>query len=233
VSGLQRARRLPLQREMTLEALVIWAYRDQRVEAMTAASLQGAERSLEQAAPFLASPPSSAGLIARLGALGTRIDGGGQSWDCHADAEGLHELVCGLPHEAARAILRFGCCAEAPDWRVPESRPERVPLPQEVPGAVRHKLDVWWYRIAGRRPRLGRGERALIVQNAPGSWDLGCRYCPVTYYPPPEYGAAARRDYAAWHAAMALLMTRLAGVRLREHAVTRFAAPARPWEEEG
>jgi hypothetical protein len=233
MSGLQRASRAVVRRDITLEALVIWAYRDQRVDRMTAASLQGAERSIELAAPFLASPPSSAALIARLGALGTRVDGGGQSWACHGDAERLHELVCGLAPDAALAILRFGKSGDAPDWQVPDARPQRVPLPEEEPGHVRHKLDVWWYRVAGKRPRLRRGEGALVVQNAAGSWDLGCRYCPITYYPPPEYGAAMRRDYAAWHAAMSLLMAKLGRLALKEHAVTRFAAPARPWEEPG
>ena len=233
MSGMQRAGGAAVKRAVTLEALVIWAYRDQRVDRMTAASLQGAERRIERAAPFLASPPSSAGLIARLGALGTRVDGGGQSWDCHPDAERLHELVCALPVPAARAILEFGRSGEAPDWRVPDPRPERVPVAADEPGPVRHKLDVWWYRTAGRRPRLRRGEKALVVQNAAGSWDLGCRYCPIAYYPPPEYGAAKRRFYAEWHAAMALLLSKLGPLGLKERAVTRFSAAARPWEGAG
>jgi len=230
MSGAERRLRGTAKREITLEALVIWAYRAQRVDRMTAASLRGPERSIEAAAPFLASPPSSAGLIARLGALGTRIDGGGQSWDCHGDAEKLHELVSGLPAQSALAIMRFGRSGEPPEWRVPEPRPERVPIGEEEPGAVRHKLDVWWYRVTGKRPRLARGESALVVQNAAGSWDLGCRYCPITYYPPPEYGEAARRAYAAWHAAMTRLMAAVAAIGLKDYRVTRFTAPARPWD---
>ena len=174
-----------LQRPITLEALVIWAYRDQRVDRMSEASLLGAERAADRGGG-VTPLASSAALLARLGALGTRIDGGGQSWDCHPDAEKLHELVSGFAREDALAIMRFGRRAAAPDWQVPDSRPERVPVPENAPGAVRHKVDVWWYRIAGRRPRLARGESALVVRNAAGSYDLGCRYCPITYYPPPE-----------------------------------------------
>jgi hypothetical protein len=227
-----RAARMPRNRvEISLEAMVVWAYRDQLVDKMTARSLDAIERQAEGAAlGYVPSPFGSAALVDRLASLGTRVDGGGRSWECHGDAELVHDAVCGLPRLAALLIGRFGRSGAAPEWRTTEPAPFPVPVADGSRSAIRHKIDLHWYRIEGRRPKIRRGESAELVNIAPEQWDLGCRFCPIVYYPPLEYVKSVRDEYAAWHAAMQTLMLRLDGAAFRDHRVTGFFTPAVPWQ---
>src|SRR4051812_13710904 len=103
------ARRSKPTVEISLEDLVIWAYRDQQVDKMTARLLDPAEREAEEEPCGPGGWPAGSGaLMAHTGLLGTRVDGGGRSWSCHPDAERLHDLVCGLPLLSGLLIARFG-----------------------------------------------------------------------------------------------------------------------------
>jgi hypothetical protein len=224
---------------VSLEELVIWAYRDQRVEQMTAASLEDVERSAEHdelstelKVLLLHGSIDSVARVQRIAELGTEIDGGGRSFSCHPDAELLHDEVCVVARtwrgDGSR-IKRFGKSGDIPEWRTGEPKPVYVPVEEDSRSPVKHKIREQWYSVHGPRPRIARGEVAKVVQVSENEWDLWVRYCPITYYPPPEYAEAARKDYSDWHKAMTRLMDRVAKLRFGDYRVTGFAAPATPW----
>jgi hypothetical protein len=231
--GQERAlRRLRPLTAISLESLVVWAYRDQLVDKMTARSLDSIERQAEgRDLGYQPSPFGSGALVERAALLGTKVDGGGRSWECHRDAELLHEVVCGMPPLPALLIARYGRTGAAPEWRTTDPAPFAVPVAESSRSPLRHKIELHWYRIEGHRPKIRRGESAELVNIAPGIWDLGCRACPIVYYPPLDYVKSMRDEYAAWHDAMQGLLQRLADAAFRDHRLTGFAAPRSPWDK--
>lgn len=219
-------------KHVTLEKFLIWAYRDQLVHKMTSASLEPIERYVDETDPFdfMPSPRDSIVMCERLGALETQIDGGGRSWVCHTDAERLHDIVSGLKLFYAIHVRRFGQQGDPPEWETAPQALVPVPVPANQPGKVRHKITVKWYRVEGRRPKIARGESVELANLKPGEWDLGCRFCPVIKSPTNEYISMVRQEYSAWHNAMTALLALLRVVRFRDHIITGFSAPARPWE---
>lgn len=115
-----------------VEDLVVWAFRDQRVEQVAS--------SLRPRQPGWSSSTS----VAQVMALGTRVDSsaagarflGGR---CHEDAAVIYDAVMSLPPEAWREVVKHARTATEPYWY------------EEGPGYFAVPLD-----RAGRPKRLWR-----------------------------------------------------------------------------
>ncbi len=99
-----------MAKAMDVEDLVIWAFRDQKIEAV-AARLAG-PRGLQ------ASPESN---LAQILALGCRVQTSSagamhMAVQCHEDAAVIYDAVMALPADACMLIIRHGRNATRPDW---------------------------------------------------------------------------------------------------------------------
>ena len=193
------------RREMDIEAMLIWAYRDQRVDLLfgRCVGLFNVERRAA-GLPVQSISGDGCAVIERDALLGCRIDGGGPSALCiHPDAEAVHEEVRALKSRIERAaVIESAKTGERPDW---------------MPGARAYMEPV--LVAAGKRA----GEPVRIYDKD-RNW-IGCR---VTVGLAEEVIDARRAFYEAWRGALVKLAGRLAG-RLLKHQVVGPRAPARPW----
>lgn len=202
---------------MTVESLLVWAYRDQCA----------AEMSVEYA-------PGPAGVVSQLGAfsaLGSRVSSSGAragSGRLHDDALTLHEAVMGCGRKAAALVMVHAKLATRPDARV-EARwrmaPETWRLVERYPGTgeflrvpekgwIRRPTPAggvsWWDRTA-----VGTGEIIYVKQvDAPDE---------------------VRRDrdaWATWWRALENVREAVVG-KLTAHRVSDELPPERPWEGAG
>lgn len=99
-----------MPKAMDVEDLVIWAFRDQKIEAV-AARLAGPSG-------LHASPESN---LAQILALGCRVQTSSAgamhvAVQCHEDAAVIYDAVMALPAEACMLIIRHARNATRPDW---------------------------------------------------------------------------------------------------------------------
>ncbi len=99
-----------MPKAMDVEDLVVWAFRDQKIEAV-AARLAGPSG-------LQASPESS---LAQIMALGCRVQTSSagsmhMAVQCHEDAAVIYDAVMALPAEATMLLIRHGRNGTRPDW---------------------------------------------------------------------------------------------------------------------
>ena len=184
-----------------IERLLIWTYRDQKADVVigNGGGLFDQEGAMDGRIAYRTSADGVA-TIARIGLLGTRVDGGGASAShLHPDAEAVHAAVMALPLDTALLIMRHARAASRPDSEV-FAPPRAVPV-----------LD-------------GRGR--ILIERAP--WDKNRNYgaCKVEWIVPPVSPDVIRLEYALWRRSLALLAMALShGGRLEDHRPMMPAAP--------
>lgn len=99
-----------MPKAMDVEDLVIWAFRDQKIEAV-AARLAGPS----------GLQPSPESNLAQILALGCRVQTSSagamhMAVQCHEDAAVIYDAVMALPAEATMLLIRHGRNATRPDW---------------------------------------------------------------------------------------------------------------------
>ncbi|MGF7178297.1 hypothetical protein [Azospirillum doebereinerae] len=250
---------------LDLEALLVWAIRDQQADR-TGAALHPAEAIAHYG--LLHGLPAGAGVyrtgisadgcatIANRFEVGADIDGGGAIRGIpprvHPDAELVAEALEWLPASERRVIQDHARHTDRPVW-LPLGAPLVAKMrPGHKPGRYRHVVaDVGWEaspkqsEIAQRYfargvslfDRLGR--RRIVEEErgfqfrvlGDGTRQVLAEWCPLEPKHSAEEIAEANEDYRFWHGAMEALHERLCGKALRDHRLTGFTAPARPWDD--
>lgn len=145
------------RRALDLEALLVWAIRDQKADRSDAAL-----HPVEAIAHFgrLHGLPAGAwarhrgvsadgcATIANRHMVGTHIDGGGPIRGVpariHPDAERVADAIERLPSPERRTVLRHARAADRPDW-LPLTAPlVAVTRPSDAPGRRRHVVSEEW-----------------------------------------------------------------------------------------
>lgn len=192
------------RKAVDLEALLVWAFRDQCADRADAAW----ER--------MGYGPSADGCAAveRYHTLGAFVDCSRPSpvpMAVHPDAVLVEALVGNDTLLAMHA--RMG---QRPDW---------------LPGVAPRVAPRW--KPGNDGLRRGRVEDGRIVEGKVEKiWDkrrnaIGCE---VELINPPAWIAGYRRQYLDWHRRMTALLPKARTLALRDHEVAGFAAPERPWE---
>jgi hypothetical protein len=227
-------------RHLALEQMLVWAYRRQKVDLMSARQLQGAEFAAEggvfdQRYRPRATSADGCAAVAHIGALGVRVDEspGTGNWDCHPDAEALHEALCAFA-EGNRWLDALCLLQAARDGRRPE-RCAAVPVPYPKPPEEgddygnheeggrrrRHKI-VTAERVAVMVPvteRLTRRGKLRVVGWRAETHEV--KYCALAWDPDPTYVAAVNEIAARWERAIAAFRRYLdaSGVTFRAHVL--------------
>lgn len=107
-----------MPKAMDVEDLLIWAFRDQKIDLIAAA--------MRPKGPS----PSSMSSLAEILALGTKVDtttAGARHMavHCHEDAAVVYDAVMALPPEAWMFVIKHAKSATQPDWH-PEGPGEYV-----------------------------------------------------------------------------------------------------------
>lgn len=199
----ERDKHAPRERvAIDVERLLVWAYRDQRVDANDIGG-------------------------AMLGSMGYPSQGSGAGIGMTVDSSGyvnnavdddaftVHLAV--LASGSVKLLIHHGLTATRPDW-IADDRPRLYPLlglsgrPLVCDAAA---------DIEVAKPRDGKGERGLKRWSA--------QYCPLVARPTPESVRVARANYRDWYAGLVEVAGRLGKLGCKRHAVTGPLAPATPW----
>ena len=195
--------------------------------------------------------------IARIGDIGCRVDGGGSirgvAPRVHPDAEAVMADIERIPDcRAAGLVLLYARQGERPEWSTGQQVLQRVPVADARRGGVRHRVIGEWERApthsehARLRQRLGlsivdhygrslvrgplSGEQGYYFRTLDdGAREVLVKHCPVEPWPSTAWIKAVNDMYSTWHAGMMALLDQLLGVKLRDHRLTGFSAPPRPW----
>jgi hypothetical protein len=190
-----------LRQPVDIERLLTWTYRDQRADKVLAApsGLLDAEAALDGHGRYLTSGDGVASM-ARIGALGVRVDGGGPSSGAlHPDAEIVDEAVTMLGKIEAHLVITHARGA---------SRPDQIEIVPPRAWAVRNR----------------RGRATVEYED----WDRNHNYgfCPVQWTVAPTTAEVVSLEYAVWWRALDALAVALSGDgRLTRHRPLRPAAP--------
>ena len=194
-------RTIDLRDPVDIERLLVWTYRDQRADVVIGLGM----RFFEQEAAMdgrtrYATSTDGITALQRVGALGTRVDGGGASAAAlHPDAEVVHDAVMMLDRHLAMMVIEHARAS---------SRPDQTAI---VPPRA--------------HPVLNRLDRPTVRYDG---WDSGRHYgwCPVDWTVAPTTAEVVRLEYATWRRALLLLTVALSrDGRLARH---RAMAPAAP-----
>jgi hypothetical protein len=191
------------KRQITLEKLLTWTYKDQRVIEITGQSLYLGE-AVKGERWVNARSISGDGCVAieRNATLGCPIDGGGPlrglAQPLHDDAERVHNIVLSLPWHYAGQLIAYGRGGDAP---VLPGEPKLVKVVE----------------FDGRRWRVKTVGRHDLALGCVATW------CPVVVDFDARTVERARAAYAGWVAALAALFERLADVELRDYEVIGVA----------
>lgn len=252
------------RRPLDLEELVVWTCRDQAatrdgstlhvVEAAAQFSIRNQRRRLSGADYPGAWGGDSCARLAAIGAIGTRLDGGGPTRGIAPrfapDAEMVAAAIEALPGGQRRLVRAHGLAGTRPDW-LPFNQPlVACRRPSDRPGRYRHVVEEEWqstpfrselaarYLARGQslfdsygRRRMVEDERGFCFRlTEDGKREVLVRWCPLE----PAHSDAeiieTNTDYVEWHNGMLVLLQALESRYLRDHRVTGFAAPPRPWE---
>lgn len=187
-----------MAKAMDVEDLVIWAFRDQKIEAVAARLMPSGLQ------------PSPESCLAQILALGCRVDtpsAGARhvAVQCHEDAAVIYDAVMALPPEAWLLVIKHARNATRPDWIEEgpgrwidqvdkEGNPKKQYLdphtkrgfigyappllegidPTEVEEA-RRAYDVWRYALVDLVPLLNAemvDHEAIGPAVAPRPWDI-------------------------------------------------------------
>jgi hypothetical protein len=187
------------KRKITIEKLLTWTYRDQRVIEITGQALHLGE-AVNGEKWVNAQTISGDGCVAieRNANLGCAIDGGGPlrglPQPLHEDAETVHDAVLSMPWGHAGQLIAYGRGGLAPE---PPTEPKLVRV-------IEHD---------GRRYRTKIASRYDLR--------MGCvlMWCPVVIDMDAKTAERARSVYQSWVGALEALLVRLDGVELRDHEV--------------
>ena len=132
-----------------VEDLLIWAFRDQKVEAV-ASSLR----------PMQAGWSSTCSL-GEVMALGTRVDGSSAGAKflgarCHEDAAVIYDAVMALPPEAWVEVIKHARTATEPDWHT--EGPGQWVVPTDRNGNPKRR----WRDEARQRGDMGEAAPVLV-----------------------------------------------------------------------
>jgi hypothetical protein len=177
-----------------IERLLIWTYRDQRADVVLGRGygLHDQEAMMDG----IGHPRGSDSLVAlaRIGLLGTRVDGGGPTCDAlHADAEITHNVVLALDRPIGLLVMQHARDA---------SRPDQI-------------------TIAPSKPVAATDARGRNVHGY-DAWDKNRDYgwCKLLWTMPLDGADIARVEYGLWHAAL----RRIAKALDKDRQLTEFRA---------
>ncbi|PJK29942.1 hypothetical protein [Minwuia thermotolerans] len=101
----------PMKREMDVEDLLVWAFREQQVQAVL-----GRTAAARMAGPAMYARDSTV-VLAKIAELGCWVDGGGAPSDrIHGDAVEVWSAVAHLPAAQAGAVAHYAQAGAAPEW---------------------------------------------------------------------------------------------------------------------
>ncbi|HYH38270.1 MAG TPA: hypothetical protein VD860_08620 [Azospirillum sp.] len=162
----------------------------------------------------------------------------------------LHRAEADL--RGLRLVVDHARQREQPGWIDPRWQQRLEPLPARSGAGrgVRYRVDGEWRDtphksqiaracIRAGQPILDAHGRSLLDRTergfsfrvlADGTRQVLVKWSPVAPSPSDAYIRAVNAAYSEWHAGMMKLLGELLDVRLRDHAITGFAAQARPWE---
>ncbi len=225
-------------RRISIEALLIWTYRDQRA-ADEVAGLHQSEAEADGVAWSGRSGDGVAALMDRA-RLGCRIEGGAgkntmTGW-IHRDAEMVDSWVRALGEDVARLVIRHAAVGLRPE--VPAT-PRLEPLrwgadgmgeSEPVPARMLGPPSVWERDAKGRfhqgEGHVGDGRlRVRRPWRRGGHYEVYVSWTPIVWRPSPNYVAGRRAVYGAWWEALAALRELLADAPLREHILTKDLPP--------
>jgi hypothetical protein len=184
---------------VSIEWLLSWAYRRQRVVEITGRSLSRGEAAAAGERWVKERTTSGDGCVAIYegGILGRKIDGGlpprGIAQPLHPDAETVHDAVLEMPWHQAALLINFGRTGLAPE-PVPPVRFYRIPE-----------------RVGGRKVRI-RSQYDV---------DLKCRrrWSCVQPYPDEQVRQMYEGRLQVFRDALEALRDRLRDVELRDYVV--------------
>lgn len=252
------------RRPLDLEELVVWACRDQQalrdgsalhvVEAAAQFGIRNQRRHLSGSDYPGTWGVDSCARLAAIGAVGTRLDGGGPTRGIAPrippDAEAVATAIEALPMGKRRLVRSHGKAGTRPDWLSLRQPLVARRQPSDRPGRYRHVIEEEWqptplrselaarYLARGQSLFDAHGRRRIPAEEQDfqfrpddqGGRELLVRWCALE----PEHSDAeiieANCDYAEWHDGMTALLRSLQGRYLRNHTITGFAPPARPWD---
>lgn len=194
-------RRIDIREPVDIERLLVWAYRDQRADVVLGAGhgLFDQEAALDSPGRHATSRDGVAAM-ARIGALGVRVDAGRASAaPLHIDAEVVHEAVTMLDRWTAPLVIRYARGAGRPDDVI----------------------------IVPPRPGPLRNERGRIIRRY-AEWDTARHYgwTPIGWTVEPSTAETVNHEYTNWWRALDALAVALSGDRrLTHHRPLRPTAP--------
>jgi hypothetical protein len=215
---------------MTVEELLIWAYRDQKVDRMSHQSLNDLEASLDNEERRRVSPDGVAA-IESIGALGCRIAGShcwGASAVCHPDAELVHDRVLKLGFLPASILMHYARLGERPErcYLLPKAYPT---CPDAQRGddygqgvhegrQIRFKIIVV-DRVAETFPITEpRGRKGSVITGY-GLRTTDVLACPIDWEPSIQWVEAQNGAYELWEEALEKLAAALMRVEFKNHLI--------------
>lgn len=194
------------KKEITVEGILVWAYKAQKVIEITGRSLYAGE-AVKGERYVTIQKASGDGCIAveRNGQLGCPIDGGGPirgiPQPLHPDAETIHEIVLTLPWDQSALLIQYGRAGIAP----------------ELPGSP---------KLVKVLVEAGDNRYRVKIKNQYDFWaKCTLQSCPVVvdWDERDREVAVARR--VAWFRAMDAFYACLGGVELQDHEVIGVGTP--------
>lgn len=154
-----------MPKAMDVEDLVIWAFRDQKIEAVAARLMPSGLQ------------PSPESCLAQILALGCRVQTSSAGTmhvavQCHEDAAVIYDAVMALPADACMLIIRNARNATRPDWY--EDGPGRwVEQVDKNGNPKKHYLDPHTKRgFIGYAPPVLEGNNPADVELARREYDV-------------------------------------------------------------
>lgn len=196
----------PLKQPIDVEALLRWAYKEQRIDLVLAAPVPNSSPASFTSDGYA---PGCYGAIRNL-TMGATIDTSARvaSPDTPRDAEIVHAAVCKLgPYATGLLILHARTAAP------------------ECYANVRPRLTA---EPSDRLDRVRNVYPPKVVYLDPGR-HVGM--CPLRLDPDPVEVELNRGTYTAWHGYLRQLVTMLGGHALQAFHVTGPERPAKPWPD--
>lgn len=188
---------------LSIEAMLVWAYRVQRADAMARDCADGPGEVVSQ--------------LGRFSALGSRVSGGGRPGGgrLHDDALLVHEAVCALGRDTARLVMVNARMATRPDPRL----------------GARWRLEPEQWRLEERWPGSGEYLRVPVVGWIRSPQGTG-PFVYTRQADRPDEVARDRAEWTAWRGGLAAVRAAVEG-RLSAHRLSGELPPERPWEGAG
>jgi hypothetical protein len=198
----------PARRTVTVEQLLAWAYRDQKVH-----------RYLRRPYDWFLWALDDAGLAE-----------GRDRRPVHHDAAIVHEAVIGLGEYYAHRLVHFAALGERPERITSE------PLPESIEPSSRHQKYGWFTDAAGRRhdyvilvaevisfedEEWESAGRKKMRRAATRRTRFEVEYCPIGWRPDPSYIEMVDGIAADYEAGIVALRQALATAELRAHVLAK------------